>query len=145
MCFSGTGEFAKTSIISSIGSWNYIFPVQTYSAATLTVEVKLISYRNPTSEDCNGGNCEGTTSGICDNIFYFCVRAVSNTSCLASVITNDVQDDSIAFSSYDLSRLGISNPLRFSSISTTVIAPCNDYIVAISTSLVTSGSVPCGA
>ena len=69
-----------------------------------------------TSEDCNGGNCEGTTSGICDNIFYFCLRAVGNTSCLASVITNDVQDDSITFSSYDLSRLGISNPLSDASM-----------------------------
>ncbi|CAI8026599.1 hypothetical protein GBAR_LOCUS15270 [Geodia barretti] len=90
----------------------------TYSSATLTVEVDLISYSNPTSEDCNGGNCEGVYYGTCDNVFLFCLRVVGSEFCLASLGTNYVQDDSMTFSSYDLSRLGISNPLVFSSIST---------------------------
>ena len=85
------------------------------------MEVQLISYHNPTSEDCNGGNCEGTLSGICDNKFSFCLRPVENgASCLATISTNHVSDDSITFDSSDLSRLGIRNPLVFTSISTAV-------------------------
>jgi hypothetical protein len=97
----------------------------TYSSATLTVEVDLISYRNPNSEDCNGGNCDGVYYGTCDNVFHFCLRVVGSQSCLASLGTNYVQDDSMTFSSYDLSRLGISNPLVFSSISTSVSSACS--------------------
>ena len=83
------------------------------------MEVHLVSYRNSTGADCSGVYCDGSYR-TCDNIFNFCLRAVGNDSCLANVTTNAVQDDSMTFSSYDLSRLGISNPLVFSSIDTNV-------------------------
>ena len=107
---------------------------QTYSSATLTVEVDLISYHNPTSENCNGGNCEGVYYGTCDNVFHFCLRVVGSEFCLASLGTNYVQDDSMTFNSYDLSRLGISNPLVFSNISTSVSSAYSSCSYSIITS-----------
>ena len=58
---------------------------------------------------------------------YFCLRAMDKQSCLASVTTNDyIEADSMNFSYYDLSRLGVSISLVFSSISTKVNVPCSD-------------------
>ena len=82
--------------------------------------MQLISYSNPSSEDCNGGNCEGVV-GTCDNIFQFCLRAVGFFSCLSVITTDDIEEDMIfSFGSSELSDLGISNPLQFSNIATTV-------------------------
>ena len=92
---------------------------QAYSTARLTVQVRLISYSNPSSEDCDGGNCEGAF-GTCDNIFEFCLRDVRGFSCLSVISTADIEDDMFAFGPSELSGLGISNPLEFSDIASIV-------------------------
>ena len=88
------------------------------------MEVQLISYSNPDSEDCDGGNCEGFF-GTCDNIFDFCLRAQGGFFCLASITTDDIEDDTLTFSTSELSILGISNPIQFNSIETEVSVPHN--------------------
>ena len=98
------------------------------------MEVELIFYLNPTSDDCKGENCD-ETFGTCDNVFHFCLRVVGGVSCLASLGTNYVEDDSMTFSSHELSRLGISNPLVFSRISTSVRRFCMSYLQSWITAL----------
>ena len=96
------------------------FDMQACSTARLTVQVRLISYNNPSNEDCDGGNCEG---GMCNNIFEFCLCAVGGVSCLSVITTNAIEDDMITFGSSELSNLGISNPLQFINIETAVSSP----------------------
>ena len=92
--------------------------LQSPSLATLTVNVLLVSYNNPTSHECDSGSCFGD----CDNEFQFCLRRSGTLSCLATITTDELAEDFISFSASDLSTLGISNPLTFSSISTSVRA-----------------------
>lgn len=94
--------------------------LQASTTATLDVEVRLHSYSNPDSEDCLGLSCD--FGGNCDNIFFFCVGALTSQDiCLSSVIhSNDIADDSFNFGISELIELGISNPLRFYEISTSV-------------------------
>ena len=101
--------------------------MQAYCTATLTVDLELIFYNNPTHEDCDGGHCESSSTAMCDNKFDFCVRAAGNDTCLSPVLrTDDLDNDVITFSADDLSVLGISNPVQFSSISTDVRRGCGD-------------------
>ena len=91
-------------------------PLQACSTARQTVQVQLVSYNNPDSEDCDGGNCEGVPGGTCDNIFQFCLRAVGSVTCLSTITTVDIENDSFTFTQSDLNELEISNPLVFTSI-----------------------------
>ena len=84
----------------------------------MTVEVQLISYSNPESQDCNGDSCD--VLGECDNEFDFCVRTIGSSQCLVTLSSDEISDDSLTFTNDELNELAISNPLRFSSISTTV-------------------------
>ena len=93
--------------------------LQTYSTASLNIEVRLISYNNPDSEDCDGGNCEFAL-GTCDNIFEFCLRPRGGGSCLLTLTSDEIEDDSITFTTSELSVLGLNNPLSFPGISTSV-------------------------
>ena len=94
-------------------------PLQATASATLNVEVMLHSYSNPTSEDCDGGNCEGLI-GTCDNVFTFCLRTVGGSSCLARITTDELENDDFTFTPTTLDALGISNPLVFSNIAVMV-------------------------
>lgn len=95
--------------------------MQAYCTATLTVDLELIFYSNPTHEDCDGGHCESTSTAMCDNKFDFCVRAAGNDTCLTPVVsTSDLDSDTITFSPFELSELEINNPIQFSSIATSV-------------------------
>ena len=89
--------------------------------------MRLESYNNPTSEECIGGHCEGSsiTGGDCDNIFEFCLRPRGGGSCLQTITSNEISEDRITFTPSQLSQLGLSNPLLFSEISTSV----SDYTV----------------
>ena len=86
------------------------------------MEVRLESYSNPDHEHCDGGHCEFFPSlqGDCDNIFMFCVRVVGTTNCLAVTRSDFIEKDELTFNSAELSTLGISNPLLFSGIMSTV-------------------------
>ena len=94
--------------------------LQAYSTARLNIEVRLISYNNPDSEDCDGGNCESVPIGTCDNIFEFCLRPRGGGSCLLTLTSDVIEDDSIIFTSAEPSELGLSNPLQFPDILTSV-------------------------
>lgn len=96
---------------------------QAMCAVALDVEVRLESYSNPDTKECGGGHCETfpTLEGICDHMFSFCVRAVGSEDCLTSTITSQyIQKDRLTFSQDELNTLGISNPLHFSGITSTV-------------------------
>ena len=83
----------------------------------------LNSYSNSDNEYCNGGHCESFPSveGPCDNEFMFCLRVVGSTSCLTPAITSEyLEANEIMFTEDDLATLGISNPLQFFGIATTV-------------------------
>ena len=83
------------------------------------MEVRLHSYSNPLSRECDGDDCD--IIGECDNIFEFCLRAAGSGFCLTNTITTDeISEDTLSFSASQLSDLGISNPLRFSGITTSV-------------------------
>lgn len=83
------------------------------------MEVRLHSYSNPNSRECDGDDCD--LAGECDNIFEFCLRAVGSSVCLPNKITtNELSEDTLSFSESELSDLGISNPLRFPGITTSV-------------------------
>ena len=97
-----------------------IYTFQAYSTATLNAEVRLIRYNNPDSEDCDGGHCEPFSVGNCDNIFEFCLRPRGGGSCLQTITSNELDEDTITFTPSQLSQLRLSNPLLFSSISTSV-------------------------
>lgn len=96
-----------------------LFALQGTASATINVEVFLNSYSNPSSDDCDGGNCDGFF-GTCDNIFAFCVGHVGSTVCLDSVIGGIVEDDSFTFTPARVAALGISNPLVFTDLDTSV-------------------------
>ena len=94
-----------------------------------TMQVLLETYRNPTSEDCDGCNCEVLNSdinifchpplGTCDNIFTFCLRIADTSQCtFGSPFTSAIyENDDFSFTSRNVLRqLQISNPLTFSSI-----------------------------
>ena len=81
--------------------------------------MQLIRYSNPTSEDCDGGYCD-EFPGPCENIFEFCLRTVGGSSCLSEISTDDIEDDIFTFGPSELDDLGISNPLQFTNIATTV-------------------------
>ena len=83
------------------------------------MEVRLHSYSNPQSRECDGDDCDDV--GGCDNIFEFCLRAAGSDFCLTDkIITGEISEDTLSFSASQLSELGISNPLRFSDITTSV-------------------------
>ena len=96
--------------------------MQANSTATLNIEVMLVSYDNPDSEECIGGHCErfAITGGDCDNIFEFCLRPRGGGSCLQTITSNEISEDTITFTPSQLNELELSNPLQFSSISTSV-------------------------
>ena len=48
--------------------------------------------------------------------FIFCLRAVGSVTCLSTITTNDIEDDSFTFTQSVLNELGISNPLQFANI-----------------------------
>ena len=76
-----------------------------------------MSYNNPTSEDCDGGNCEGVPGGTCDNRFIFCVRERGSSVCLVTVSSNDdIESDSLTFTPSELSDLDLANPVVFNSV-----------------------------
>ena len=84
--------------------------------------MRLVSYNNPTSEDCDGGHCEGSfiTGRNCDNVFDFCLRPRGGGSCLLNITSNEIDEDTITFTPSQLSQLGLSNPLLFPDILTSV-------------------------
>ena len=82
--------------------------------------MRLVSYNNPDSEDCDGGHCEFVPVGNCDNIFEFCLRPRGGGSCLQTIASNEHSEDRITFTPSQLSQLGLSNPLLFPDISTLV-------------------------
>lgn len=93
--------------------------LQVYCKAAIIVEVRLNSYSNPFSRDCDGDSCDPV--GDCDNIFEFCLRSAGTSFCLTNTITtDDISEDSISFTPSQLSDLGISNPLSFPDITTSV-------------------------
>ena len=95
--------------------------IQIDTEATLDVEISLVRYRNPNSEDCDGNNCESSLSGTCDNLFTFCLRTTGTSTCSYQISsTNDIEDDDFSFTSSILSQIGLSNPLGFRSIAPTV-------------------------
>ena len=100
----------------------YIYSLQAYSTARLNVEVMLISYNNSDSEDCDGDPCDGSSDagGMCGNIFEFCLRPRGGGSCLLTLTSNEISEDRITFTPSELSQLGLSNPLLFPDISTSV-------------------------
>lgn len=92
-----------------------------YSTATLDVEVRLHSYSNPTHEDCSGLPCD--IDGSCDNMFEFCVgvNTPQGFRCFSPKRISDViSDDVLTFNESALIELGVSNPLSFYDISTSV-------------------------
>ena len=95
--------------------------LQACSTATLNVEVMLMSYNNPDSEDCDGDPCDGSSDagGMCSNIFEFCLLTRGGGSCLLTLTSNEISEDTITFTS-ELSQLGLSNPLPFPDILTSV-------------------------
>lgn len=96
------------------------FSLQGVASATLNVEVRLHSYSNPTSEECDGGNCDGFF-GTCDNHFTFCIGRVGSTSCLDLVIAEyGWEDDSITFTPAIVAELGLTNPLVFTGLDASV-------------------------
>ena len=100
-------------------SVHYSLLLQAYSTAVITVEVRLHSYSNPQSRECDGDDCD--IIGECDNIFEFCLRSAGSGVCLTNTITtNEISEDILSFSVSQLSDLGITNPLRFSGITTSV-------------------------
>ena len=102
------------------------FPPQAVASATLNVEVTLVSYSNPTSQDCRDCHCEAscqasTGSGTCDNVFSFCLRNVGSPSCFTTIVTEEIHNDSFLFSTPEIINiLGIANPLTYSGIRTSV-------------------------
>ena len=83
------------------------------------MDLELILYNNPQHRDCAGIICDSASD--CDNFFDFCVRAAGNETCLSPMLrTDDLENDLITFSADDLTDLGITNPIQFSSISTNV-------------------------
>ena len=92
------------------------------ASAKLNVEVMLHSYSNPTSEVCNGGNCDGLF-GTCDNVFIFCLRIIRHSSCSGMTTTDDLEDDDFSFTPANIATLEIRNPLIFSNLTVTV---CNN-------------------
>ena len=99
--------------------WLHIFPffslLKAVARASLNVEAMLHSYSNPTSEDCDGGNCEGV-SGTCDNVFTFCLQMIGSTSCIATTTTDDLENDIFMFNKVNADNLGIINPLVYSNL-----------------------------
>ena len=88
--------------------------MQVFSEALLTIDFDLVEYSNPASMECKEKGCYGN----CDNSFKFCLREEGDIgNCDPGITTKVYAQDLIKFTSYDLSQLGISNPLRFSSIS----------------------------
>ena len=95
--------------------------IQVGTEATLDLEISLVRYSNPNSEDCDGGNCESSTLGTCDNLFTFCLRTSGTSACSYEISsTNDIEDDDFSFTSSVLSQIGLSNPIGFRSIAPTV-------------------------
>ena len=86
--------------------------------------MELFSYDNPSSAECDGDHCEGLLGGTCDNQFDFCVRTVGSSQCLVTLSSDEIEDDSLTFTIDELDDLSISNPLRFTSIATTVSSVC---------------------
>ena len=85
--------------------------------AIVTVDVYLIEYQNPTSQVFGGNGCYGN----CNNQFTFCLRQVHEKGeCLARLTTSVYAQDRIVFPQSYHSQLRISNPLRFSDITTSV-------------------------
>ena len=67
---------------------------------------------------------QGLLGGTCDNQFDFCVRTVGSSQCLVTLSSDEIEDDSLTFTIDELDDLSISNPLRFTSIATTVSSVC---------------------
>ena len=88
--------------------------LQVFSEAPLTIDFRLVEYSNPASMECKEKGCYGN----CDNRFLFCLREEGDIgNCDRGKTTNVYAQDLIKFTPYDFNQLGISNPLRFSSIS----------------------------
>ena len=66
----------------------------------------------------------GLLGGTCDNQFDFCVRTVGSSQCLVTLSSVEIEDDGLTFTIDELDDLSISNPLRFTSIATTVSSVC---------------------
>ena len=66
----------------------------------------------------------GLLGGTCDNQFDFCVRTVGSSQCLVTLSSDEIEDNSLTFTIDELDDLSISNPLRFTSIATTVSSVC---------------------
>lgn len=92
--------------------------------ADYTLEVRAISYSNPSNKDYNGDCCDigFFTCNKCDVDFHFCVRAKgtsgATTSCWYSKTTTDDKSDSsgITFPATGplYSGAGLNNPVTFS-------------------------------
>lgn len=105
------------------------FPTIIGQSGSFILQVLLETYQNPTSEDCDGCNCELLNSfcdslfgrSPCDNRFTFCLQradALTSSQCTYGTITsaNDLEDDSFSFSNSITSQLGLINPLSFTPI-----------------------------
>ncbi|XP_033111995.1 delta-like protein C [Anneissia japonica] len=87
------------------------------------VEIKFVSYINPTSEDYNGGCCDGVFGNCgnkCDNRFYFCLDTPGSSSdfdqCpLGSINMGEVyaNNDDFTFPVGAGAAGGIDNPYIF--------------------------------
>lgn len=80
---------------------------------TINLDVSLGMYVNPTSEDCDGGNCEAVIDGVCDNVFMFCLQEVNSAASPCNhgrISTNDIESDSFSFTATSvLNMLGLSS------------------------------------
>ena len=94
-----------------------------FGRASYVLEVRAYTYRNPDSDESDGGCCDGSFFGSClsecDNQFVFCLRGSSasndgNTgNCpLGRYSTGDIGDDSFSFSTPNLAS-GVPNPMTF--------------------------------
>ena len=90
--------------------------MQWSTEASLSLDIELDSYINPTRESSTGMPCN-TSSGICNNEFHFCLQPSSSdtVSCpFGMLVTNTTQNDNFTFGDIAiLQELGISNPLNF--------------------------------
>ena len=101
--------------------YSYYF-LQTYSTARLNVEVRLEFYNNPNSQNCDGDLCDDSSDAgeMCDNIFEFCLRPRGGGSCILTLTSNEISEDTIVFTPSQPAQLGLSNPLLFPDISNSV-------------------------
>ncbi len=78
-------------------------------AADYQLEVRLVSYSNPTHRRSNGDHCDSYQYRVCDNIFTFKLNVGNGWE--QQVQTRTYWSDKITFE--DTLSGGLANPLKF--------------------------------